>query len=72
MCENKGLRRMCGPKREEDGEHYIMDSIFLCPCTSIIKYYAMKMYGEWMYSCTIFIKVNGQFHAAAALPPRKS
>jgi hypothetical protein len=30
MCENKGLRGIFGPKREEDGEHYIMDSILLC------------------------------------------
>jgi hypothetical protein len=30
MCENKGLRRIFGPKRQEDGEHYVMDSILLC------------------------------------------
>jgi hypothetical protein len=37
-------------------------------CTSLIRHHATKIYGDWSYRS---IKVSGQLHAPATLPPRK-
>jgi hypothetical protein len=47
-----------------------------CPCAFLIKHYAMKAYGEWMYRSTFSwlrqeLEMSGQIHAPAALPPEK-
>jgi hypothetical protein len=44
--------------------------------TNLIKHYAMKAYGEWMYRSKFswprhYLKVSGQLHAMAALPSGK-
>jgi hypothetical protein len=54
--------------------HYVKGKVV--PVHNVIKHFAMKAYGKWMYRATFYwprlrSDVSGHFHASAALPPGK-